>query len=43
MDDTGFAIMLTLWGKQAQEYNVDEEAPVAAFKGVKIGDFGGEI
>lgn len=31
---------LTLWGKQAEEYNADENV-IIAFKGVKVGDFGG--
>lgn len=32
---------LTLWGKQAEQYNAPD-APVIAFKGVKVGDFGGK-
>ena len=31
---------LTLWGKQAEQYNAPDN-PVLAFKGVKVGDFGG--
>jgi replication factor A1 len=31
---------LTLWGKQAEQF-VAEDKPVIAFKGVKVGDFGG--
>ena len=33
---------LTLWGKQAEQYNA-EDSPVIAFKGVKVGDFGGTL
>lgn len=32
---------MTLWGKQAEQYNIPEPSPVVAFKGVKVGDFGG--
>jgi len=32
---------MTLWGKQAEQYNDAEAHPVIAFKGVKVGDFGG--
>jgi replication factor A1 len=31
---------MTLWGKQAEDYNADDNV-VIAFKGVKVGDFGG--
>ncbi len=31
---------LTLWGKQAETFN-HMDHPVIAFKGVKVGDFGG--
>jgi replication factor A1 len=31
---------LTLWGKQAEQFTA-EDHPVIAFKGVKVGDFGG--
>ncbi|KAF9500581.1 replication factor-a protein [Pleurotus eryngii] len=40
VDKSGFSVRLTLWGKQAESYNADD-APVIAFKGVKVGDFGG--
>jgi hypothetical protein len=33
---------LTLWGKQAESFT-HEDNPVVAFKGVKVGDFGGEL
>jgi replication factor A1 len=35
-------VRLTLWGKQAEQYN-SEGSPVIAFKGVKVGDFGGNF
>ncbi|KZT02307.1 replication factor-a protein [Laetiporus sulphureus 93-53] len=41
VDRSQFSVRLTLWGKQAQDFNVDEPQPVIAFKGVKVGDFGG--
>lgn len=31
---------LTLWGKQAESFDGNDQ-PVIAFKGVKVGDFGG--
>ena len=40
VDKTNFSVRITLWGKQAEDYNV-EDNPVIAFKGVKVGDFGG--
>jgi len=41
VDKSGFSVRLTLWGKQAEQYNVPEASPIIAFKGVKVGDFGG--
>ncbi|KAI5119936.1 hypothetical protein M0805_002125 [Coniferiporia weirii] len=40
VDRSEFSVRLTLWGKQAETYNVEEHA-VLAFKGVRVGDFGG--
>jgi ssDNA-binding replication factor A large subunit len=40
VDQTGWAVRLTLWGKQAESFQA-EDYPVIAFKGVKVGDFGG--
>ncbi|KAG6833645.1 hypothetical protein H0H87_002841 [Tephrocybe sp. NHM501043] len=40
VDQSGFSVRMTLWGKQAEQYNA-EDSPVIAFKGVKVGDFGG--
>ncbi|KAF8965199.1 hypothetical protein BDZ97DRAFT_1904099 [Flammula alnicola] len=41
VDKSGFSVRMTLWGKQAEQYNVTEPSPIIAFKGVKVGDFGG--
>lgn len=41
MDKSQYSVRLTLWGKQAEQF-VAENQPVIAFKGVKVGDFGGE-
>jgi replication factor A1 len=40
VDKSEYSVRLTLWGKQAEEYNADDNV-VIAFKGVKVGDFGG--
>jgi hypothetical protein len=40
VDQSGQAVRLTLWGKQAENFTAPDE-PVIAFKGVKVGDFGG--
>lgn len=40
VDDTGYSIRLTIWGKTASSFDVAPES-VVAFKGVKVGDFGG--
>ncbi|EIW73657.1 replication factor A1 [Tremella mesenterica] len=40
VDQSGQSVRLTLWGKQAETFQADDE-PVIAFKGVKVGDFGG--
>ncbi|KAJ4475701.1 hypothetical protein J3R30DRAFT_3502079 [Lentinula aciculospora] len=41
VDKSGFSVRLTLWGTQAENFRPDEQNPVIAFKGVKVGDFGG--
>ncbi|CAO1619237.1 unnamed protein product [Sympodiomycopsis kandeliae] len=41
VDQSGMSIRLTLWGKTAESFDVRLEKPVIAFKGVKVGDFGG--
>ncbi|KAI0928948.1 hypothetical protein AcW1_010317 [Taiwanofungus camphoratus] len=40
VDRSGFSVRLTLWGKQAEDFNADDQ-PIVAFKGVRVGDFGG--
>ncbi|KAG8887602.1 Replication factor A protein 1 [Tulasnella sp. 332] len=40
VDKSQYSVRLTLWGKQAEQF-VAENQPVIAFKGVKVGDFGG--
>ncbi|WVR06269.1 hypothetical protein IAU60_003299 [Kwoniella sp. DSM 27419] len=40
VDQSGQSVRLTLWGKQAETFQADDN-PVIAFKGVKVGDFGG--
>lgn len=44
VDQSGRSVRLTLWGKSAETFpnnpSVDDK-PVIAFKGVKVGDFGG--
>ena len=41
VDRSEFSVRITLWGKQAESYNVEEHA-VLAFKGARVGDFGGK-
>ena len=40
VDDTGYSVRLTVWGKVAASFDVNPES-VVAFKGVKVSDFGG--
>lgn len=40
VDRSGFSCRLTLWGKQAQDFSGGKDS-IVAFKGVKVGDFGG--
>jgi replication factor A1 len=40
VDNTGFSVRLTIWGKTAESFEVPEGS-VMAFKGVKVSDFGG--
>ena len=42
VDDTEFSVRVTLWGKQAEQFNVTDQ-PVIAFKGAKVGDFQGKF
>lgn len=41
VDKTNTEIALTLWGKQAEDFE-DDTNPVVAVKGVKVGDFNGK-
>ncbi|RAL64370.1 hypothetical protein DID88_001846 [Monilinia fructigena] len=40
VDDTGYSVQLTIWGKTAISFDASPES-VVAFKGVKVSDFGG--
>ncbi|KAL7283639.1 hypothetical protein ACG7TL_003075 [Trametes sanguinea] len=40
VDKSRFSVRVTLWGKQAEQYNATDQ-PVVAFKGAKVGDFQG--
>ena len=40
VDSSQYKIRLTIWGNQAQTFNVEPDS-VIAFKGVKVSDFGG--
>lgn len=40
VDNTGYNVRLTVWGKTAQSFDTSLES-VLAFKGVKVSDFGG--
>ena len=40
VDNTGFNVRLTIWGKTAESFDGQPES-VVAFKGVKVSDFGG--
>lgn len=41
VDDSGFSVRLTVWGKTATGFDVSPES-VVAFKGTKVSDFGGK-
>ncbi|RFU27944.1 hypothetical protein B7463_g8394, partial [Scytalidium lignicola] len=41
VDNTGFQVKLTIWGKTATAFDAEQEA-VVAFKGAKVSDFGGK-
>lgn len=40
VDDSGFSVRLTIWGKTATNFDANPES-VVAFKGVRVSDFGG--
>lgn len=41
VDKSGYSCKVTLWGKQAENW-VHSEEGIFAFKGAKVGDFGGK-
>ena len=43
VDRSGYQVRLTLWGKQAEQWNVnDDHEPIIACKSVKVSDFNGK-
>ena len=40
VDDTGYSVRLTIWGKTATGFDANPES-IVAFKGTKVSDFGG--
>ncbi|KAF8558347.1 replication factor-A protein 1 [Imleria badia] len=40
VDKSLYSVRMTIWGRQAETFAADD-LPVVAFKGVKVGDFGG--
>lgn len=41
VDDTGYSVRVTIWGKTANSFETQAES-VVAFKGTKVSDFGGK-
>lgn len=41
VDDTGFSVRVSIWGKTANSFDAQAES-VVAFKGTKVSDFGGK-
>ncbi|KAH6609722.1 replication factor a1 [Trichoderma cornu-damae] len=41
VDDTGYSVRVTIWGKTASAFDANPES-VVAFKGTKVSDFGGK-
>ncbi|PNP44047.1 replication factor A1 [Trichoderma gamsii] len=41
VDDTGYSVRVTIWGKTASAFDTNPES-VVAFKGTKVSDFGGK-
>ncbi|KAK3181146.1 Replication factor A protein 1 [Lecanicillium sp. MT-2017a] len=41
VDDTGYSVRVTIWGKTASSFEAQPES-VIAFKGTKVSDFGGK-
>ena len=42
VDESGFFVRLTLWGKEAVNFSSDKQNPVVAFKGVKVFAYEGQ-
>jgi len=40
VDESGYSVRMTIWGKGAVTFDANPES-IVAFKGVKVGDFGG--
>ncbi|KAJ2650113.1 Replication factor A protein 1 [Coemansia sp. RSA 1250] len=40
VDRSGYQVRLTLWGQEATEFSLPKDS-IVAFKGVRVGDFGG--
>ena len=40
VDDTGYKVRVTIWGRMATEFDAAPES-IVAFKGMRVGDFGG--
>lgn len=40
VDNSGYSVRVTLWGKQAENWQ-ETDSGIFAFKGAKVGDFGG--
>ncbi|KAL2017004.1 hypothetical protein VTK56DRAFT_2685 [Thermocarpiscus australiensis] len=40
VDDTGYSVRVTIWGKTATEFDASPES-IVAFKGTRVSDFGG--
>jgi replication factor A1 len=42
VDESEQSVRLTLWGSTAESFSASEGS-IVAFKGVKVGDFGGRV
>lgn len=40
VDDSGYSVKMTIWGKTASQFDANPES-IVAFKGAKVSDFGG--
>lgn len=41
VDDTGYQVRVTIWGRTATEFDAANVESIVAFKGMRVGDFGG--